>query len=188
MSAYPLTVEQGTRLHAQVRRGAVPRPDAEEQAHRYRRGDAALGALGLDWYEICNWAAADGARCAHNGGYWRSHDWWGLGPGAHSHVGGVRWWNVLHPRRYAERLATGSSPAAGRERLTPAQRALERVLLGIRVREGLALEPGQERAAAPLAAEGLLDGAALGRGVALLTLEGRIAADRVALRLAPAPV
>ncbi len=188
VSAYPLTVEQGTRLHAQVRRGAVPLPDAEAQAHRYRRGDAALGALGLEWYEICNWAAGAGARCAHNGGYWRSHDWWGLGPGAHSHVGGVRWWNVLHPARYAERLAAGSSPAAGRERLTPAQRALERVLLGIRVREGLALEPGQERTAAPLAAEGLLDGAALARGVALLTLEGRIAADRVALRLAPAPV
>jgi oxygen-independent coproporphyrinogen-3 oxidase len=186
VSAYPLTVEPGTRLHAQVRRGALPEPDADAQARRYRRGDAALAALGLEWYEICNWAAGDEARCAHNGGYWRSHDWWGLGPGAHSHVGGVRWWNVLHPARYAERLAAGGSPAAGRERLTPAQRALERTLLGIRVREGLTLAPGQEQTAAPLAAEGLLDGGALARGVALLTLEGRIAADRVALGVAPA--
>ena len=186
VSAYPLTVEPGTRLHAQVRRGALPEPDRDAQARRYRRGDAALAALGLEWYEICNWAADEEARCAHNGGYWRSHDWWGLGPGAHSHVGGVRWWNVLHPARYVERLAAGGSPAAGRERLTPAQRALERTLLGVRLRDGLALDAGQERAAAPLAAEGLLDGAALARGVALLTLEGRIAADRVALGLAPA--
>ena len=186
VSAYPLTVEPGTRLHAQVRRGVMPEPDRDAQARRYRRGDAALAALGLEWYEICNWAAGADARCAHNGGYWRSHDWWGLGPGAHSHVGGVRWWNVLHPARYAERLAAGGSPAAGRERLTPAQRALERTLLGIRLREGLALEPGQRDAATALAAERLLDDAALARGVAVLTLEGRIAADRVALSLAPA--
>jgi oxygen-independent coproporphyrinogen-3 oxidase len=186
VSAYPLTVEPGTRLHAQVRRGALPEPDAGAQARRYRRGDAALAALGLGWYEICNWAAGEGARCAHNGGYWRSHDWWGLGPGAHSHVGGVRWWNVLHPERYAERTRAGRSPAAGRERLTPGQRALERALLGIRLREGLALEPAQAPAADGLAADGLLDGAALARGIARLTLEGRIAADRVAIALAPA--
>ncbi|MET0683992.1 MAG: radical SAM family heme chaperone HemW [Solirubrobacteraceae bacterium] len=187
VSAYPLTVEPGTRLHAQVRRGALPAPDAELQARRYRRGDAALAALGLEWYEICNWAAGDGARCAHNGGYWRSHDWWGLGPGAHSHVGGVRWWNVLHPERYAERLRAVRSPAAGRERLSDGQRALERTLLGIRVREGLELEPAQRPAAADLAADGLLDREALARGAALLTLEGRIAADAVALALAPSP-
>ena len=129
----------------------------------------------------------DGARCAHNGGYWRSHDWWGLGPGAHSHVGGVRWWNVLHPERYAERLRAVRSPAAGRERLSDGQRARERTLLGIRVREGLELEPAQRPAAADLAADGLLDPEALARGVALLTLEGRIAADGVALALAPSP-
>ena len=183
VSAYPLTVERGTRLHAQVRRGALPAPDGAAQARRYRRGDAALGALGLEWYEICNWAAGEPARCAHNGGYWRSDDWWGLGPGAHSHVGGVRWWNVLHPERYAERVRAGASPAAGRERLTPAQRTLERTLLGIRLREGLALDSGQRPVAARLAADGLLDPDALARSVALLTLEGRIAADRVALEL-----
>jgi putative oxygen-independent coproporphyrinogen III oxidase len=186
VSAYPLTVEPGTRLHAQVRRGVLAEPDADVQARRYRHGDAALATLGLEWYEICNWAASADARCAHNGGYWRSHDWWGLGPGAHSHVGGVRWWNVLHPERHAERVRAGRSPAAGRERLTDGQRELERTLLEIRLREGLALEPAQEASADALAADGLLDPAALARGVALLTLEGRIAADSVALALAPA--
>ena len=47
--------------------------------------------------------------------YWRGEDWWGVGPGAHSHVGGVRWWNVKHPAAYADRIAAGVSPAAGRE-------------------------------------------------------------------------
>ena len=99
----------------------------------------------------------------------------------------MRWWNVLHPERYAERLRAGRSPAAGRERLSDGQRALERTLLGIRVREGLELEPAQRPAAADLAADGLLDREALARGAALLTLEGRIAADAVALALAPSP-
>ena len=123
ISAYALTLEPGTRLHARVRRGQLPAPDEDDQARRYRQADAALSAAGLGWYEISNWARSAPARCAHNLGYWRSHDWWGLGPGAHSHVGGVRWWNVLHPARYARALRDGASPAAGRERLTEAQRA-----------------------------------------------------------------
>ena len=178
VSAYPLVVEPGTRLHARVRAGALPPPDAEAQARRYRQADAALEAAGLAWYEVCNWAAEAGARSAHNLGYWRSHDWWGLGPGAHSHVGGVRWWNVLHPARYARALSAGGSPAAGREVLTAGQRRTERTLLGVRLAEGLALD--EPAPAAPrLVADGLLDAAALERGVARLTLEGRLSADRV---------
>jgi oxygen-independent coproporphyrinogen-3 oxidase len=183
VSAYALTVEPGTRLAAQVRRGARPAPDDGVQARRYRQADAALSAAGLEWYEVSSWAREPAARCAHNAGYWHSHDWWGLGPGAHSHVGGVRWWNVLHPARYAERLAAGRSPAAGREVLTAAQRRMERTLLGVRLRDGLALEEPIPASAPRLAAEGLLDAAALARGVAQLTLEGRLFADRVAREL-----
>jgi oxygen-independent coproporphyrinogen-3 oxidase len=182
VSAYPLTVEPGTRLHARVRRGELPSPDPGDQARRYRQAEAALGAAGLGWYEVCNWAAGADARCEHNVGYWRSHDWWGLGPGAHSHVGGVRWWNVLHPARYASATHAGSSPAAGRERLTSEQRRTERTLLGIRLADGLPLA-GPAPAAPALAAGGLLDPTALRRGVALLTLDGRLAADHVAREL-----
>jgi oxygen-independent coproporphyrinogen-3 oxidase len=179
VSAYALTLEPGTRLHARVRRGQLSGPDHDDQARRYRLADAALSAAGFDWYEISNWAASPRARCAHNLGYWRSHDWWGLGPGAHSHVGGVRWWNVLHPARYARAALAGRSPAAGRERLTAEQRSTERTMLGIRLADGLPLT--QPAPAAPaLAARGLLDGAALDRGVARLTLDGRLVADRVA--------
>jgi oxygen-independent coproporphyrinogen-3 oxidase len=180
VSAYALTVEPGTRLHAQVRRGAVPAPDGDVQARRYRIADATLAAAGLDWYELSNWAAEPEARCAHNLGYWRSHDWWGLGPGAHSHVGGVRWWNMLHPTRYAERLAAGTSPAAGREVLTAAQRRTERIMLELRLADGLPLDLAAPGPAATLTADGLLDRAALDEGRARLTLDGRLLADHAA--------
>jgi oxygen-independent coproporphyrinogen-3 oxidase len=181
VSAYPLEILPGTRLHARVRRGALPAPDDDAQARRYAMADAAFARAGLHWYELCNWAASSAARCAHNLGYWRSQDWWGLGPGAHSHVGGERWWNVLHPARYAALTTAGRSPAAGRERLTPAQRRIERTLLELRLAEGLVLEdPGS---AAPLTADGLLEPEALARGRAVLTQAGRLQADRVAREL-----
>jgi oxygen-independent coproporphyrinogen-3 oxidase len=185
VSAYALAVEPGTRMAAHVRAGRLPAPDDDTQARRYRTADAAFTTAGLDWYEISNWAAGDAARSRHNLGYWRSHDWWGAGPGAHSHVGGVRWWNVLHPQRYAERLAAGRSPAAGRERLTPEQRRTEAVLLGLRLAEGLPLAAAATSAQAAQAAadDGLLDAAALARGVARLTLDGRLLADHVAREL-----
>ena len=183
VSAYALTVEPGTRLHAQVRRGAVAAPDDDVPARRYRAADAALAAAGLDWYELSSWAAEPGARCAHNVGYWRSHDWWGIGPGAHSHVGGVRWWNVLHPARWAERVAAGRSPAAGREILTPEQRRTEQTMLELRLVEGLPIAGADAPAATALAVEGLLVSGALAAGVARLTLDGRLLADHVARTL-----
>jgi len=92
-----------------------------------------LAGAGYGWYEVSNWARSSDARCRHNEGYWADGNWWGVGPGAHSHVGGVRWWNVKHPNAYAGRLAAGVSPAAGRETLTAEQRYDERVLLGVRL-------------------------------------------------------
>ena len=94
----------------------------------------------------------------------------------------MRWWNVLHPARYAAGLARGRSPAAGREVLTAAQRRAERTLLGVRLADGLALDDAAP-AAPRLAADGLIDPAALRAGVARLTLDGRLLADRVAREL-----
>jgi putative oxygen-independent coproporphyrinogen III oxidase len=115
VSAYALVVEAGTALARKVARGEVEPPDDDVLADRYVAADAALSAAGLHWYEVSNWAAGDSARCRHNLTYWRGGDWWGIGPGAHSHVGGVRWWNVKHPASYAARLAAGTSPAYARE-------------------------------------------------------------------------
>src|SRR5690606_6535585 len=107
ISAYALIVEPGTRLAARVRRGELPAPDDDVLADRYEIAEELLTAAGLRWYEISNWATDERSRCAHNIGYWTGGDWWGAGPGAHSHVGGVRWWNVLRPASWAARLAAG---------------------------------------------------------------------------------
>jgi putative oxygen-independent coproporphyrinogen III oxidase len=186
LSAYGLTVEPGTRLHAQVRAGTGRAPDDDVLARRYRAADALLSRAGLRWYEISNWAAGDDARCRHNVGYWRSANWWGVGPGAHSHVGGVRWWNVLRPAAYAGRLAAGRSPAAGRERLGATDRRTERIMLELRLAGGLALDgagAGAAAAAVRQADAGRLDATALEDGRAVLTLDGRLVGDAVARAL-----
>jgi oxygen-independent coproporphyrinogen-3 oxidase len=187
VSAYALVVEEGTKLAAQVRRGQVPAPEDDDEAAKYEIADALLSAAGYGWYEVSNWAATAQARCRHNEGYWADGNWWGVGPGAHSHVGGVRWWNVKHPNAYAGRLASGVSPAAGRETLTEEQRYDERVLLGVRLSGGLPLAELREegrRAVAGLVADGLLDGhSAITRSAAVLTRQGRLLADTVVRRL-----
>jgi len=186
VSAYALVVEDGTKLAAQVRRGTVQMPDDDDEADKYELAERVLGGAGYGWYEISNWSRAAEGRCRHNESYWRGADWWGVGPGAHSHVGGVRWWNVKHPAPYAERLASGVSPGAGREVLTAEQQHDEEVLLGIRLAEGLDLGlvegPGR-LAVAGLVADGLLDGRAAVRGRAVLTVRGRLLADTVVHRL-----
>jgi len=182
ISAYALIVEEGTQLARQIRRGEVPEPDDDLQADMYELADEMLGAAGFDWYEVSNWATAPEHRSRHNLAYWRGTDWWGYGPGAHSHVGGLRWWNVKHPAAYAQRLAADESPAAARERPDAAARRLEDVLLRSRIAEGIAvseLEGEGRHAVAALIADGLIDGAAAVRGRVVLTRRGRLLADAV---------
>ena len=182
VSAYALVVEEGTRMAARVGRGEIASPDDDVLADRYLMADEALTCAGFEWYEVSNWATHVDARCRHNDGYWRGGNWWGVGPGAHSHVGGVRWWNVRHPRPYAEALASAQSPAAGRETLTEAQRDVERVMLELRTRDGIALDL-LSGAAQPVARRAvddkLLDASAYDDGRAVLTLHGRLLADRL---------
>ena len=186
VSAYALVVEEGTRMAGLVRRGELSMPDGDDEADKYELADAVLAQAGYGWYEVSNWSREASGRCRHNEGYWRGDAWWGVGPGAHSHVGGVRWWNVKHPRTYAGRLSSGTSPAAGRETLSRDQRHDEEVLLGVRLRQGLPIERldalGHE-AVAGLVAEGLVDGRAARDGRVVLTLRGRLLTDAVVRRL-----
>jgi oxygen-independent coproporphyrinogen-3 oxidase len=144
-------------------------------------------AAGLDWYEVSNWARDDAARCRHNLGYWASADWWGAGPGAHSHVGGVRWSNAKHPARHAAALAAGELPVAGREVLDAQERHTEEVMLAVRMRSGVpatALSPAERAVAAGHVRDGLLvaDGPVGPDGAPrawVLTDRGRLLADAV---------
>ena len=160
VSAYALVVEDGTALAARVRRGEVPGTDEDDLAEKYLAAEAALSAAGLSWYEVSNWARTPASACRHNLAYWRSHDWWGVGPGAHSHVAGTRWWNRRHPRAYAEALAQGRSPGQAREVLDATSRQVEHVLLGVRLSDGLPLadlEADGAAAVPELVAQGLVE-------------------------------
>jgi putative oxygen-independent coproporphyrinogen III oxidase len=187
ISAYALIVEPGTALAARVARGQLPAPDDDAMADRYLIADEMLSAHGMTWYEVSNWAAGEAARCRHNLLYWTSADWWGVGPGAHSHIGGTRWWNVKHPAAYAARIQAGHSPAQAREVLTAQDRQLERILLLTRLAGGCPLAelaPAGRVAAARAAADGLLQPGAHAAGRAVLTQRGRLLADAVVRGLA----
>ena len=189
ISAYALIIEDGTKLARQIRRGEVPAPDDDLQADMYELADGMLNRAGFDWYEVSNWARSSTGsatvvdqRSRHNMAYWRGTDWWGFGPGAHSHIAGLRWWNVKHPAAYAQRLAAGESPAAGTERPDPVSAELERILLRSRMAEGLPLDDLAADArlrVAGLIADGLVDPVAALHGTLALTLRGRLLADAV---------
>lgn len=178
VSAYALIVEDGTALARNVRRGVVPMPDDDDLADKYVVADERLTAAGLGWYEVSNWAREHSA-CRHNLAYWRGGDWWGVGPGAHSHVAGTRWWNVKHPTAYAARLAERSSPAHAREVLDEETRRVERVLLEVRLRDGLpldALDADGRDEVARIVRDGLAE---FVDDRLVLTLRGRLLADAV---------
>lgn len=182
VSAYALIIEDGTKLARQIRRGEVPSPDDDVQADMYELADDLLGSAGFEWYEVSNWARSEDQRSRHNLAYWQGADWWGFGPGAHSHIAGVRFWNVKHPAAYAQRLAAGHSPAAAREVPDREARTLENILLRTRIREGLPVSEvlGEgRRAVAALIADGLVDGPSAIGGRIVLTRRGRLLADAV---------
>jgi oxygen-independent coproporphyrinogen-3 oxidase len=187
ISTYSLVVEPGTRLAARVARGELKVPDEAVIVDRFETAERILAAAGMHWYETCSWARDAAARCHHNIGYWSGGNWWGVGPGAHSHVGGVRWWNLLHPHAWSSRLAEGRSPAAAREVPGVEASRLEEVMLGLRLRTGVELDrlTAEGRAAAVRQLElGMLEPDEHAAGRAVLTLRGRLMADPVTIDLA----
>ena len=179
ISAYALIVEDGTRLAARIRRGELPPTDEDDLADKYLIADDQFAAAGYTAYEVSNWSQSAATRCRHNLGYWRSHHWWGIGPGAHSHVGGVRWWNLKHPQAYASRLASGLSPAQARELLSAEQRRIERIMLELRLADGLStslLTSTEKSRLGHLVAQRL---AVVKDGMLILARDGRLLADGV---------
>ena len=179
ISAYALVVEPGTALATRVDRGELREPEDDEAAERYESADALLREAGYGWYEVSNWSRP-GEECRHNLSYWRSHDWWGVGPGAHSHVAGTRWWNVRLPRDYSAALDSGRSPAQAREVLDDETRRVERLLLGVRLAEGhpsADLTEAGRAAAERFVGDGLLDEPSWVAGRVRLTQRGRLLAD-----------
>ena len=181
LSVYSLTIEPGTRLAARVRSGALPPPDDGDQADRYLWTDERLRGAGYHWYELSNWARSGEHRSRHNLTYWRNFHWWGIGPGAHSHLAGRRWWNERDPERWARLLADGSDPAAGGEDVDHSASRTEELLLAVRLADGIPTNDLDPAAVATLTGDGLVH--ALGPDRVVLTTRGRLLADDVVLAL-----
>ena len=186
LSAYSLIVEEGTRLAAHVRRGTIAAPDDDVAAERYVLIDELATSAGLGWYEVSNWARP-GGECRHNLGYWTDQDWWGAGPGAHGHMAGRRWWNIKHPVAYAQCIEESRLPVAGEETVDDAGRELERVMLGMRLVQGMDPDGLPDAEVADLLALRLIELQAHDqRGVRIaLTRQGRLVADAVVRQLTP---
>ena len=189
ISAYSLIVEPGTKLARQIKSGEVDSPDEDLHAEMYEVAEELLTKAGFANYEVSNWSKSNETRSRHNLAYWKSMDWWGYGPGAHSHIGGVRWWNVKNPAAYTDRLKANSSPALERELVDRENQAIEKVMLEARLADGIKLAWlkssgfGEAKAVSTLLAEELIEGRAVFDGVIKLTLKGRLLADYVVRKL-----
>ena len=181
ISAYALIVEEGTKLAAQIKRGEVAQVDDDLTAEKYLVADKAFTAAGYEWYELSNWAKS-GSLSKHNLAYWLGDNWWGAGPGAHSHLNGKRFWNVKHPNLYKERVLANQSPVADSEVLEELQIESERLMLSLRLPSGVDKQSLNEQQLAELSSyveSGHLDQANWNQGRATLTLDGRLIADRI---------
>ena len=185
ISAYALIVEQGTKLARQVNSGEITMPDDDETAEKYRMADDSFSQAGFTWYELSNWARP-GGECRHNIAYWQNSEWWGLGPGAHSHLENSRWWNVKHPNTYRAKITANETPIQEREELSLDNQRTENLMLAIRMKAGIALKNLSEEqcvAAEKYVGSEHLDLEKWERGALVLTQSGRLIADRIVREL-----
>ena len=181
ISAYALIVEEGTKLAAQIKRGEIAKPDDDLTAEKYIMADKAFTAAGFNWYELSNWAKPN-SQSKHNLAYWLGHNWWGAGPGAHSHIDGKRFWNVKHPNLYKQKIQANETVVLESEVLGSSQVESERLMLSIRLPQGLeknTLNNQQILELTDYVNSGHLDQENWNLGRATLTLDGRLIADRI---------
>ncbi len=180
LSSYSLGIEPGTKLATRVRNGSLPSPSPDEAADRYELLDARARGAGFSWYELSNWARTPADRCRHNLLYWHDEDWWGIGPGAHSHLHGQRWWNHDGLDAWSVDVLAGRVPAAGSEEPSEEERLTEQLMLGIRLAEGIPTGWTAPGSVDELVGDGLVDHV---DGRVVLTLPGRLLCDLVLRRL-----
>lgn len=181
ISAYALIIEEGTKLAAQIKRGEVDPVDDDLTAEKYLMADNAFTKFGFNWYELSNWSKPN-SESKHNLAYWLGYNWWGAGPGAHSHINGKRFWNVKHPNLYKQKIDAGETPVADSEDLKDSQMESERLMLSIRLPGGVEKSTLNEKQILDLSGyvkSGHLDKGNWDNGRASLTLEGRLIADRI---------
>jgi len=175
ISAYSLVIEPGTKMGSQLSRGEIKAVSDDDAADKYQLAEKILNENGYSWYEISNWAK-ENKECQHNLNYWKGNNWWGIGPGAHSHINGVRWWNQKLPKNWRESLDKDESPALARENLTNEQIRNEEVMLLSRLKTGINRSDFDQKNVEKLIEDKLVNDVS---GKLELTLEGRLLADVV---------
>jgi len=197
ISAYALGVHANTPLGRAVAAGRVPGPDDDVQRERFDEARSVLGAAGFVHYEVANFARGDARRSRHNVLYWRHGDYLGVGVGAHAHQDGRRWWTSRSTARYLDEVERAALDPSGRDErgrvsaitgeevLDDEARALERLLLGLRLVEGL--HPFDVPGIEPLALEEAvaLDLVSMSCGRLQATESGWFLLDETVQRLAP---
>ena len=206
VSAYALTMEEGTPFGKQAADGLLPEQDADLAADMYWWADEAFAAAGLYNYEISNWARP-GMESRHNIAYWRNVPYLGVGPGAHSFLGGYRFANMKSPVGYMTKvraweqsssiedlLREQPGPVADVDPINARTEMADSVILGLRLTEGVSEHVFSERFGLGLhdaygeviaqnVALGLLRLDGRGDGAVLrLTKEGRLLANEAFVR------
>ncbi len=175
ISAYSLVIEPGTKMGAQLNRGEISNVSDDDAADKYSLAEQVFSSRKYEWYEISNWSRSE-MQCQHNLNYWRGNNWWGIGPGAHSHINGVRWWNEKLPKNWREKLTRNQSPALEREVLSERQIKDEKLMLLSRLRTGIKSKEVKSSARNSLIEQGLIYEESEN---IVLTLKGRLLADVV---------
>ena len=175
ISAYSLVIEPGTKMGAQLNRGEISNVSDDDAADKYSLAEQIFSSRKYEWYEISNWSRSE-MQCQHNLNYWRGNNWWGIGPGAHSHINGVRWWNEKLPKNWREKLTRNQSPALAREVLSERQIKDEKLMLLSRLRTGIKSKEVKSSARNSLIEQGLIYEESEN---IVLTLKGRLLADVV---------
>lgn len=156
LSLYCLTLEPNTAFYKEHLRGTLVQPGEESQVAMYEEAVDRAAAAGYDCYEISNFARP-GRECAHNLCYWRGEEYAAYGPGAVGRLDSVRYTNIKHPERYCAAVEVGRSPAFEEEALDEAMLRTERLMLGLRLREGVAGEGVSPEAVRRLVERGWLE-------------------------------
>lgn len=179
LSAYSLVIEPGTKMDNDLKINKIQNVNDDRAADKYLLADEILEKHGFSWYEISNWSL-NNLYSRHNLNYWKNNNWWGFGPGAHSHIEGYRWWNLKLPNQWRERLEKKQSPAKGREVLTNEQKISEEIMLSLRLNTGL-----DSRKFSSASIDNLLKNDLIyfvGNNF-VLTKKGRLLADQVFMQL-----
>lgn len=181
LSLYCLTIEHNTKFYKLFLKGLLDLPDDGAQAEMYEMAVGAVERAGFRQYEISNFARP-GFECRHNLAYWRGEEYAGYGPGAVEQVGGIRWTHIKHPVRYCEAVERGEELACERETLGATEKRMEKIMLGLRLNEGLRLGDIEvdEAGLRAMIGTGWVE---RDDGVVRLTKEGRRFCNRVVLAL-----